>query len=45
VKLVDINPAMLQVGQQRALARSLSGITFEEGNAERLESMFIISFL
>ncbi|KAJ3371797.1 2-hexaprenyl-6-methoxy-1,4-benzoquinone methyltransferase [Kappamyces sp. JEL0680] len=39
VRLVDINPAMLQVGQERAAKRGYLGITFEEGNAEMLENV------
>ena len=32
----DINPSMLQVGRERAEARRIEGVTFEEGNAEAL---------
>ena len=34
--VVDINPDMLNVGRERAAARSLAGVAFVEGNAESL---------
>ncbi len=34
--VVDINPDMLEVGRERAAARSLAGAAFVEGNAESL---------
>jgi len=34
--VVDINPDMLEVGRERAAARSLAGVAFVEGNAEAL---------
>ncbi|TPX65207.1 demethylmenaquinone methyltransferase [Spizellomyces sp. 'palustris'] len=39
VTLLDINPAMLAVGQQRAQQLGHTNIAFTEGNAERLEGI------
>jgi demethylmenaquinone methyltransferase/2-methoxy-6-polyprenyl-1,4-benzoquinol methylase len=36
ITVLDINAEMLAVGQERAAARSIAGISFVEGNAERL---------
>jgi demethylmenaquinone methyltransferase/2-methoxy-6-polyprenyl-1,4-benzoquinol methylase len=36
VTVADINPDMLQVGRQRAEARSVAGVTWKVENAERL---------
>ena len=36
VTVADINPAMLEVGQQRAARRGLTGLTWSEQNAETL---------
>jgi ubiquinone/menaquinone biosynthesis C-methylase UbiE len=37
IRLVDINPAMLEVGRQRASARGYHLMSFEEGNAQDLK--------
>ncbi|RKO86575.1 ubiE/COQ5 methyltransferase family-domain-containing protein [Blyttiomyces helicus] len=42
VRVVDINPAMLEVGRERAKALGYGGasnVTFEEGNAESLSAV------
>ena len=40
VRLVDINPAMLKVGKQRAAARGYHLMSFEEGNAQDLKGTY-----
>ena len=39
IRLVDINPAMLQVGRERAEKKGYHLMTFEEGNAQDLSSI------
>lgn len=41
VRLVDINPAMLKVGKQRAAARGYHLMSFEEGNAQDLKGILL----
>ncbi len=37
VTILDINPEMLKVGNERAISRGFTGLKFIEGNAEKLE--------